>query len=179
MSDLKQRLDGAINSLKHEFAGLRTGRASPALLDGIMVEAYGSKMPLNQVGNINVADARLLSVTVWDKGMVAAVEKAIREAGLGLNPSADGTLVRVPLPELNEQRRKELVKIAGKAAEDAKVAIRNLRRDGMDAIKKLKDEGMGEDDAKRDMEALEEQIKGYTGQVDALLGAKEKDIMTV
>lgn len=179
MSDLKQRLEGALNSLKHEFQGLRTGRASPALLDGVVVEAYGSRMPLNQVGNINVADTRMLSVTVWDKGMVAAVEKGIREAGLGLNPAVDGTTVRVPLPELNEQRRKELVKLAGKAAEDAKVAIRNLRRDGMDAIKKAKDEGQSEDEAKREMEALEEQIKGYVGQVDAMLAVKEKDIMTV
>lgn len=179
MSDLKHRLDGAINALKHAFMGLRTGRATTSLLDGVQVDAYGSKMPLSQVGTVSVADTRLLAVNVWDKSQVQAVEKAIREAGLGLNPSADGQLVRVPLPELNEQRRKELVKIAGKEAEDAKVAIRNLRRDGMDAIKKQKDDGLGEDDVKREQEALEETIKGYIGQVEALLSAKEKDILTV
>ncbi len=179
MSDLKHRLDGAISSLKHGFAGLRTGRASVQLLDGVTVDAYGSPMPLSQVGTVGVADARLITVNVWDKSLVGAVEKAIRDAGLGLNPAADGQLVRVPLPPLTEDRRKELVKVAGKLAEEARVAIRNLRRDGMDAIKKQKDDGQGEDDAKRDMEALEDQIKGYVTQVDDLLKAKEKDIMTV
>ena len=179
MSDLNQRLTGAITSLKHEFAGLRTGRASAALLDGVQVEAYGSMMPIAQCGTVGVADARLLTVNVWDKGLVGAVEKAIRDAGLGLNPAVDGQLVRVPIPALNEDRRKELVKIAGRCAEEARVAIRNIRRDGMDVIKKAKDEGQGEDDAKRDMEKLEEQIKGFIKQVDDALAAKEKEIMTV
>lgn len=179
MSDLTQRLNGAINSLKHDFAGLRTGRASVALLDGVQVEAYGSMMPVAQCGTVNVADARLLTVSVWDKGLVAAVEKSIREAGLGLNPAVDGQLVRVPIPALNEERRKELVKIAHRGAEEARVAIRNIRRDGMDTIKKQKEDGQGEDDAKRDMEALEDVIKGYIKQVDDLLVAKEKDVMTV
>ncbi|MFZ2587691.1 MAG: ribosome recycling factor [Alphaproteobacteria bacterium] len=179
MSDIIQRLNGAINSLKHEFMGLRTGRASPALLDGVQVEAYGSMMPMSQCGTVGVADARLITVNVWDRGLVASVEKAIRDAGLGLNPAVDGQLVRVPIPALNEERRKELVKIASRAAEEARVAIRNIRRDGMDTIKKAKDDGQGEDDAKRDMEHLEEQIKGYIKQVDDLLAAKEKDILTV
>jgi ribosome recycling factor len=179
MSDLNQRLTGAINSLKHEFAGLRTGRASVALLDGVQVEAYGSLMPISQCGTVNVADARLLTVSVWDKGLVASVEKAIKDAGLGLNPATDGQLVRVPLPALNEDRRKELVKIAGRAAEEARVAIRNIRRDGMDTIKKAKDAGQGEDDAKREMDALEDVIKGFIKQVDDLLAAKEKDVLTV
>lgn len=179
MSDLNQRLNGAITSLKHEFQGLRTGRASPALLDTVQVEAYGSMMPMGQVGTVGVADARLLTVNVWDKGLVAAVEKAIRDAGLGLNPAVDGQLVRVPIPALNEDRRKELVKFAGKAAEEARVAIRNIRRDGMDDIKKMKDDGLGEDDVKREQEKLEEVIKGFIKQVDDLLAGKEKDILTV
>ncbi len=180
MSDLTPRLNGAINALKQEFAGLRTGRASPALLDSVTVEAYGASMPINQVGTVTAAEARLLTVNVWDKGMVAAVEKAIRDAGLGLNPATDGQLVRVPLPELNEQRRQELVKLARKAAEEGRIAIRNIRRDGMDAIKKAeKDEGLGEDDAKRAMDVVEKEIESFTKQVDDLLVIKEKDIVTV
>lgn len=179
MSDLTTRLNGAINAVKHEFAGLRTGRASPALLDSVTVEAYGAPMPINQVGTVTAAEARLLTVNVWDKGLVSAVEKAIRDAGLGLNPSADGQTVRVPLPELNEQRRQELVKLARKAAEEGRIAIRNVRRDGMDEIKKDKDDGLGEDDAKRAMEAVEKEIEGFIKQVDELLALKEKDIMTV
>src|ERR1700677_4849577 len=127
---LRKRMDGAIKTLAHEFSGLRTGRASVNLLDSIMVEAYGSMMPLNQVANINVPESRLLSVQVWDKGMVKAVEKAIGSANLGLNPAADGQTVRVPIPELSQERRLELTKIAGKYAESAKVAVRNIRRDG-------------------------------------------------
>jgi ribosome recycling factor len=179
MSDLTQRMQGAIVALKQEFSGLRTGRASPSLLEPVQVEAYGMKMPLNQVGTVTAAEARLLTVNVWDKGMVAAVEKAIRDAGLGLNPSADGQLIRVPLPELNEQRRAELVKLARKYAEDSKIAIRNIRRDGMDVIKKDKEDGLGEDDAKREMEKVEKEVEGFIKQVDELLVLKEKDITTV
>lgn len=179
MSDLTQRFNGAITALKHEFAGLRTGRASPSLLDSVVVEAYGAPMPINQVGTVNAAEARLLTVNVWDKGLVGAVEKAIRDAGLGLNPAADGQLVRVPLPELNEQRRQELVKLARKAAEEGRIALRNVRRDGMDVIKKAKEDGLGEDDAKREMEAVEKEVETFVKQVDELLAAKEKDIMTV
>ena len=179
MSDLTHRLEGAINAVKHEFAGLRTGRASTELLAPVMVDAYGSKMPLSQVGTVSVADARMLTVNVWDKGLVQPTEKAIRESGLGLNPAVDGQLIRIPLPELNEQRRQELVKLARKYAEDGRIAIRNIRRDGMDDVKKMKDEGLGEDDAKREMDKVEKEIEGFIAQVDALLATKEKDIMTI
>lgn len=179
MSDLTHRLEGAINALKHEFSGLRTGRASTELLAPVVVEAYGSKMPISQVGTVSVAEARLLTVNVWDKGLVQPTEKAIRESGLGLNPSVDGQLIRIPLPELNEQRRQELVKLARKYAEEGRIAIRNVRRDGMDSIKKMKDEGLGEDDAKREMDKVEKEIEGFIGQVDAMLATKEKDIMTI
>ncbi len=135
-SDLTKRMEGALSSLKNDLAGLRTGRASASLLDPVVVEAYGQKMPISQVGTVNVPEARMVSVQVWDKSMVGAVEKAIRESGLGLNPVTDGQNLRIPLPELNEQRRKELVKIAHQYAEGAKVAIRHVRRDGMEEAKK-------------------------------------------
>jgi ribosome recycling factor len=179
MSDLKHRMEGALSALKTDFNGLRTGRASPDLLAPVMVEAYGSAMPLNQVGSVNVADARSLTISVWDKGLVAATEKAIRDAGLGLNPSVDGQTIRINLPELNEQRRQELVKLARKYAEDARIAMRNVRRDGMDTIKKDKDDGLGEDDAKREMDKVEKLTTEMVAQVDALLASKEKDITTV
>lgn len=179
MSNLTPRLEGAINAVKHEFSGLRTGRATPALLDPIEVEAYGSRMPINQVGTVSAAEARLLTVNVWDKGLVQATEKAIRDAGLGLNPAVDGQLIRIPMPELNEQRRQELVKLARKYAEEGRIAIRNIRRDGMDEIKKMKEEGLGEDDAKREMDKVEKEIESFVAQVDTILTAKEKDIMTV
>jgi ribosome recycling factor len=175
---LSQRLAGAITALKQEFASLRTGRATTDLLSPVMVDAYGSKMPINQVGNINVAEARLLTVQVWDGSLVAATEKAIRDAGLGLNPAVDGQLIRIPLPELNEQRRNELVKLAKKYAEDARIALRNVRRDGMDALKVVKEEE-GEDAHKRATEALEKEVSEYVKQVDTILAVKEKDILTV
>lgn len=179
MSTLTPRLEGAINAIKHEFSGLRTGRATPSLLDPVEVEAYGSRMPITQVGTVSAAEARLLTVNVWDKGLVQATEKAIRDAGLGLNPAVDGQIIRIPMPELNEQRRQELVKLARKYAEEGRIAIRNIRRDGMDDIKKRKEEGLGEDDAKREMDKVEKEIETFGAQVDALLSAKEKDIMTV
>lgn len=179
MSSLTQRLEGAITSLKHEFSGLRTGRASTEILSPVQVDAYGSKMPLSQVGTVSVAEARLLTVNVWDKSLVQPTEKAIRESGLGLNPSVDGQLIRIPLPELNEQRRQELVKLARKYAEEGRIAIRNVRRDGMDEIKKMKDDGLGEDDAKREMDKVEKEIETFIAQVDAALVIKEKDIMTI
>ena len=179
MSNLTHRLEGAVNALKHEFSGLRTGRASSSLLDSVEVEAYGASMPISQVGTVSVAEARLLTVNVWDKSLVQATEKAIRDAGLGLNPSADGQLIRIPMPELNEQRRQELVKLARKYAEESRIAIRNIRRDGMDEIKKAKDEGLGEDDAKREMDKVEKEIEGFVSQIDTLLAAKEKDITTI
>ena len=179
MSDLKHRMEGALTALKTEFAGLRTGRASIDFLNPINVEAYGSRVPLSQVGTVSVAEARLLTVNIWDKSLVAATEKAIRESGLGLNPSVAGQVIRIPMPELNEQRRQELVKVARKYAEESKIAIRNVRRDGMDDVKKQKDDGLGEDDAKREMEKVEKLTADFVTQVDALLAAKEKDILTV
>lgn len=178
-ADLSTRMQGAITSLKTEFAGLRTGRASPDLLTPVMVDAYGSKMPLTQVGSVSATEARLLTVSVWDKSLVGPTEKAIRDAGLGLNPAVDGQTIRIPLPDLNEQRRQELVKLARKYAEESRVAVRNVRRDGMDALKKQKDEGMGEDEVKREMEKVEKLTADFVGQIDTLLAAKEKDITTL
>lgn len=180
LSDVKRRMDSAVDTLKKELNGLRTGRASANLLDPIMVESYGSMMPLSQVGTVSVPEPRMLNVTVWDKGTVKAVEKAIREAGLGLNPSTDGTLVRVPLPELNQERRQELVKVAGKYAEHARVSVRNVRRDGMDLLKKAeKAKEISEDEQKK----LADDIQGFTDahikQIDQTLGTKEKEIMQV
>jgi ribosome recycling factor len=176
-ADLQRRMDGAIDNLKTEFQGLRTGRASVSMLEPVVVDVYGSKMPLNQVGTVGVPEPRLLTVQVWDMNNTSAVEKAIREAGLGLNPQAEGSLIRVPVPELNEERRKELTKVAGQYAEAAKVSVRNVRRDGMDDIKKDKD--LSEDDKKR----LEKEVQDLTDQkvkiIDDMLAAKEKDIMTV
>jgi ribosome recycling factor len=177
--DIKRRMDSSVDALKHEFAGLRTGRASTAMLDPIHVEVYGSRMPLNQVGSISVPEPRLLTVTVWDNGSVKAVEKAIRDSGLGLNPQPDGNTIRVPVPELNQERRKELTKVAGQYAESARVAVRNIRRDGMETLKKLKADGMPEDEQKR----LEGEVQKLTDdtvkKIDTLLSDKEKDIMTV
>jgi ribosome recycling factor len=136
LDQVKQRMDGAVDALHREFSGLRTGRATTSMLEGVMVEAYGSMMPLNQVGTVGVPEPRLLSVQVWDKGMTKAVEKAIRDAGLGFNPQAEGTLIRVPVPDLSSERRQELVKVAGKYAEAARVAVRNVRRDAMYEVKK-------------------------------------------
>lgn len=177
--DLKRRMDGTVDSLKHEFSGLRTGRASTAMLDKLSVEVYGSRMPILQVGSISVPEPRMLTVQVWDTGSVKAVEKAIRDANLGLNPQADGNLIRIPVPELNEDRRKELVKIASGYAESARVAVRNVRRDGMETLKKAKADGMPEDEQKR----LEGDVQKLTDdsikKIDSLLSDKEKDIMTV
>ena len=146
--DIERRMDGAVAAFKTDLAGLRTGRASAGLLEPIMVDAYGQMMPISQVGTISVPEPRMLSVQVWDKGQVAMVEKAIRESSLGLNPMAEGQLIRIPLPELNEERREELVKVAGNYAEQARVAVRNVRRDGMDQIKKAeKDSEISQDDA--------------------------------
>ena len=176
-ADLQRRMDGAIDNLKTEFSGLRTGRASASMLEPVMVDMYGSKMPLNQVGTVSVPEARLLTVQVWDMSAAPIVEKAIRESGLGLNPQAEGALIRVPIPELNEERRKELTKVAGQYAESTRVSVRNVRRDGMDDIKK--DKELSEDDKKR----LEKEVQDLTDAkikiVDEMLASKEKDIMTV
>ena len=176
--DIKKRMEGAVDALKHEFSGLRTGRASTAMLDTITVEVYGSRMPLQQVGSISVPEPRLLTVQVWDTGSVKAVEKAIRDANLGLNPQADGNLVRVPVPELNQDRRKELVKVAGQYAESGRVSVRNIRRDGMETLKKLKDT-MGEDENKRLSDDVQKLTDDHIKKIDGMLGEKEKDIMTV
>ena len=176
-ADLQRRMDGAIENLKSEYAGLRTGRASASMLDPVQVDMYGSKMPLSQVGTVGVPEARLLTVQVWDANATKAVEKAIMESGLGLNPMAEGTLIRVPIPELNEERRKELTKVAGQYAENARVSIRNVRRDGMDDVKK--DADNSEDDKKR----LSDEVQKLTDEkikvVDDMQTSKEKDIMTV
>lgn len=177
---LKSRMEKSIESFKHDLGGLRTGRASAELLAPIVVEAYGQQMPLNQVGNVSVPDSRLLAVQVWDKSMVDAVEKAIREAGLGLNPVADGQTVRVPLPALTEERRKELIKVARKYAEDSRVAVRNQRRDAMDEIKKAQKDGdMSEDDARRSSDKIQEVTDAFVAKIDSILAEKEVDIMKV
>ena len=176
-NDIKRRMDGAIENLHKEFAGLRTGRASASLLDPVMVEVYGSKMPLNQVATVSVPESRMLSVQVWDANNTKAVEKAIIEAGLGLNPQTEGTTLRLPIPDLTEDRRKELTKVASKYAESTRIAIRNVRRDGMDAIKK--DEDYSEDDKKRLSDEVQKLTDDAVKQVDETLAAKEKDIMTV
>ena len=180
MNDLQRRMEGALNTLKSDFGGFRTGRASTTLLEPIMVEAYGQQMPMSQVGTISAPEPRLLSVQVWDKGQVSFVEKAIREAGLGLNPVADGQMVRVPLPELNEERREELVKIAGKYAEQCRVAVRNVRRDGMDQLKKGEKDGeISQDEQKSLSEDVQKLTDDYVKKIDEALSQKEAEIRQV
>ncbi|HBB54837.1 MAG TPA: ribosome recycling factor [Hyphomonadaceae bacterium] len=180
LESLKKRMDGAIASVKQEFAGLRAGRASVNLLDPVMVEAYGATQPLNQLASVSVLDSRMLAVQIWDKSVVGAVDKAIRVAGLGLNPVMDGTTLRIPIPPLNEERRKELAKLAGKYAEEAKVAIRNVRRDGMDALKKAEKDGeMSEDEMKSLSEKVQQATDQYVKKVDEALKSKEEEIMQV
>lgn len=180
MQDLERRMDGAINSLKSEFAGLRTGRASTNLLDTVMVEAYGASTPLAQVASISVPEPRMLTVNVWDKTVVAAADKAIRDAGLGLNPVMDGQNLRIPIPALNEERRVELTKIAGKYAEAARVSIRNVRRDGMDLLKKMEKDG---EISKDEQKSMEDDVQKLTdkmiGTVDTNVKSKEEEIMQV
>lgn len=177
-NDISRRMDASVENLKTEFAGLRTGRASTSMLDPVTVEVYGSRMPLNQVGSVSVPEPRMLTVTVWDATAVKAVEKAIREAGLGLNPQPEGSLIRVPIPELNEARRKELVKVASQYAEAARVSVRNVRRDGMDALKKM-DKEVSEDEIKRLSDEVQKMTDASIVKIDKMLGDKEKDIMTV
>ena len=175
---LRKRMEGAMKQLAHEFSGLRTGRASTNMLDSVMVEAYGSMTPLNQLANINVPESRLLTVQVWDKTMVKAVEKGIAAAGLGLNPQADGQLIRVPIPELSQERRSELVKVAGKYAEASKVAVRNIRRDGMEHYKKLEKDGkVSKDDHQRKSDEIQKLTDEFIKKMDDALAAKEKEIM--
>ena len=179
-TDAKERMDKTLDSLKGEFGSLRAGRAHVSLLDGIMVEAYGSPTPLAQVGTVSVPDARTLSISVWDRSLAKAVEKAIMESDLGLNPASDGQLIRVPIPPLSEERRKELLKVAGKYAENNKVAIRNIRRDSLDEIKKLKkDNAVSEDDEKRFENEIQKLTDDSIKKIDELMAQKEKDIMQV
>jgi len=178
--ELDRRMKGAVGTLKSELAGLRTGRASAALLDPVKVEAYGNMVPINQVGSIATPEPRMITVQVWDKGLAKAVDKAIRDAGLGLNPQMDGQLLRIPLPELNQERRKELSKLAAKYAEAARVAVRNVRRDGNDLLKKLeKDKKIGEDEHRTKAEELQKLTDAHIKDIDAALHAKEQEIMQV
>ncbi len=179
LDDLERRMNGALNALKGEFASLRTGRASAAMLDPVQVEAYGTNMPINQCATINVPEPRMLTVNVWDKGLIGAVEKALRTSGLGINPVVEGTLMRLPIPELNEERRRELTKVAGQYAEGARVAIRNVRRDGMDQIKKASAEGMSEDEQKLYHDEIQELTDDAIKRVDEALATKQEEIMQV
>ncbi len=180
LRELEKRMQGAMDSLKKEFAGLRTGRASVNLLDPVMVEAYGQRMPLNQVGTVSAPEPRLLSVNVWDKGLVTPTAKAIRDAGLGLNPQPDGQMIRIPLPELTAERRAELAKLGHKYAEQARVAVRNVRRDGMEALKKAeKDHKISQDEHRQKSDEVQKLTDRYVKQVDDSLAHKEKEIKTV
>jgi len=180
LDDLERRMVGAVDALKHEFSGLRTGRASTSLLDTVVVDVYGASMPLNQVGTVSVPEARMLSVQVWDKGNSSAVEKAIRNAGLGLNPMNDGQLIRIPIPELNEERRAELAKVAAKYGEQARIAIRNVRKGGMDLLKRMeKDKSISEDDHKMYADEVQDLTNKFVKMVDDALATKEQEIMQV
>ena len=178
-SDIERRMQGAVDSLKGDLAGLRTGRANTSLLDPVQVEVYGSMMPLNQVATVSAPEPRMLSVQVWDKGNVSAVEKGIAHANLGLNPMQDGQTLRIPMPDLTEERRRELAKLAGKYAENAKIAIRNVRRDGMEALKEdEKKKDISEDERKRAEDEVQKLTDKYTGEADSAAETKEKEIMT-
>jgi len=180
VDDLNRRMEGAIAALKHEFASLRTGRASASMLDPVMVDAYGAMTPLNQVGTVNVPEPRMVTLSIWDKGLVKAAEKAIVDSGLGVNPQVDGTLIRLPIPELNEERRRELAKVAGKYSESAKVAVRNVRKDGMDQIKKGKSDGnLSEDDQKLYSDEIQEMTDKFIARIDEAQSVKEEEIMQV
>ncbi|MFP6742125.1 MAG: ribosome recycling factor [Alphaproteobacteria bacterium] len=180
IDDVTRRMDGALEVLRREFLGLRTGRATPSLLEPIVVQAYDSEMPLNQLGSISVPEPRMLSVQVWDKTMVKAVEKAVMNAGLGLNPIVDGQLVRVPIPELNEERREELSRVAGRYAEEARVAVRNVRRDGMDKLKRMEKDGeLSQDDHHLWGDEVQSLTDDHVAKIDELLETKQQDIMQV
>lgn len=180
MADLKRRMDGAVSNLRTELGGLRTGRASANLLDPITVDAYGAQMPINQVATVSVPEPRMISVQVWDAGLSAAVDKAIRESSLGLNPVSEGQLIRVPIPEVTAERRQELVKVAHKYAEQARVSIRHVRRDGLDIVKKAeKDAGLGEDDVRSLSDGIQKLTDTAVSEVDDVLQTKEKEILQV
>lgn len=179
VDDLKRRMDGAMTALRAEFASLRTGRASASMVEPITVDAYGATTPINQVGTVNVPEPRMLTINVWDRALVGKVEKAIRESGLGINPVVDGPIIRLPIPELNEERRRELTKVAAQYAETARVAIRNVRRDGMDQLKKAKANGMSEDDHKIWSQEVQDLTDRFIADVDKALEHKQEEIMQV
>ena len=180
LTDYDRRMKGAVASTETDFQGLRTGRASAAMLEPVQVDAYGSKMPINQLGNISVPEARLITIQVWDEGMVAAVEKAIRESDLGLNPQAEGALIRLPIPDLSADRREELAKVAAKYAEQGRVAVRNVRRDAIDMVrKKEKDGDFGEDERHTLESQIQKMTDDYIAEIDGMLASKENDIKTV
>ncbi len=179
LDDLKRRMEGAMASMRQEFASLRTGRASATMVEPIMVDAYGSPTPINQVGTVNVPEPRMVTINIWDKSLVGSAEKAIRESGLGINPVIDGTIIRLPIPELNEERRRELTKVAAQYAENARVAIRNVRRDGMDQLKKMKSDGMSEDDHKIWSDEVQTLTDGAIAGIDEVLETKQEEIMQV
>jgi ribosome recycling factor len=179
LDDLERRMDGAMASLRQEFASLRTGRASATMVEPIMVDAYGSLTPINQVGTVNVPEPRMVTINVWDRALVNKVEKAIRDSGLGINPVVDGPIIRLPIPELNEERRRELTRVAAQYAEHARVAIRNVRRDGMDQIKKAKAAGMSEDDQKLWESEVQDLTNKHIAAIDKALEHKQDEIMQV
>ncbi|MBN2905223.1 MAG: ribosome recycling factor [Rhodobacteraceae bacterium] len=179
LDDLARRMDGAMTALKHEFASLRTGRASASMVEPVMVDAYGSLTPINQVGTVNVPEPRMVTINVWDKSLVQKVEKAIMESGLGINPQTNGTIIMLPIPELNEERRRELTRVAAQYAEHARVAIRNVRRDGMEQLKKAKAAGMSEDDNKIWHDEVQSMTDAHIAKVDAALEHKQQEIMQV
>ena len=179
LDDLQRRMDGAMAALRQEFASLRTGRGSASMLDPVTVDAYGQQTPINQLGTINVPEPRMVTINVWDKSMVNKVERAIRDSGLGINPQTDGTIIRLPIPELNEERRKELSKVAAHYAENARVAVRNVRRDGMDRLKRAKAEGMSEDDHKIWSDEVQALTDTHIKAVDKALETKQDEIMQV
>jgi len=180
LDELKTRMQKSLGSLKDELAGLRTGRATPSLLEPVTVEAYGSRVPLNQVATVTVPESRMLSVQVWDRTLAGAVEKAIRNSGLGLNPAAEGVVIRVPLPELNEERRRDLTKVAHNYAEAARIAVRHIRRDGMDLLKKLEKDGhIAQDESRKFSDLVQAATDGAVGEIDHLVAVKEQEIMQV
>ena len=177
--DLQRRMDGAMGSLKTEFASLRTGRASATMLEPVMVDAYGSRTPVNQIGTVNVPEPRMVTLNVWDKALVGPAEKAIRESGLGINPQLNGTIIMLPIPELTEDRRRDLTKVAGTYAENARVSVRNVRRDGMDQLKKAKNDGLSEDDHKIWSDEVQELTDKAIAAIDQALEVKQAEIMQV
>lgn len=180
LKDIQRRMNGAVEVLRQEFGGLRTGRASTSLVEPVTVDAYGSQMPLNQVASVSVPEPRMLTVQVWDNGMIKAVEKAIREAGLGLNPQTEGNMIRLPIPDLSEERRQELTKVAAKYAEQARVSIRNVRRDGMDLLKRLEKDGdISQDEHRRFEKDIQKMTDDSIAEVDQALVTKDKEIMQV